>query len=750
MARVRLQLLATITLGEPGTDDLKLALDLPTGNVGVAYVGSFIGSDGTEPYTYAVASGSLPTGLSLDTGTGAVTGTPTTVGDYEFTASVTDSAFSPATVSKVVSIRITAGIVFSQRYALGEEGIAYSSGISASGGTPPYMWTIASGSLPTSLSINASTGIVSGTPSAAGVFNFTVRATDSASAPQDFPTSITIAAPVALSGTFPAGVVGLQYSAAPSLTGGVGPFSFVVSSGAIPTGCSFSATSGTVYGVCTAAATYTFDITVTDGLGGTDTSSQSVDFTTAGGGGGSGTVTSVSAGNFSPLFNTAVATATTTPALSFTAIAQAVNNVFAGPASGGSANPTFRALVTADLPNTAVTPTTYGDSTHVAQVTFDAKGRATAASNVAISGFLPVLTAQGLIGGWGEDGAVTFDGVNTFAFASKSGNNYTLLRNLSATTLKIATGCTLNHNSFHVAAQSWDCRTGFYGTFAINGGAGGTPAGANAGAAGTIPVTGSTYFAASGGNSLSTGTLGVATGNSAASGNVTAATGTEGGGSSQGGRGGAGSTGTPGTAGSVGAWQTTVSNSQAPFASIFYPLKSETNTVLVAGQCGQGGTGGTGDGTRFGGGGGGGGAGGGGIHLLIGTVITDGSTPAAMVNCKGGAGGNGSNSGNGTGNVGGGGAGSGGGGGAIYCVIGALSGPSVAGFFDVSGGAGGNGGTGAGTGLAGGGGIGGNAGKAYFLNMATGVSNLSSFYAAGSAAVGATGGAGGNGTANLT
>lgn len=66
--------------------------------------------------------------------------------------------------------------------------------------------------------------------------------------------------------------------------------------------------------------------------------------------GGSGTVTSFSSGNFSPLFNTSVATATTTPALSFSAINQNANQIFAGPASGAAAAPTFRSQVFADLP----------------------------------------------------------------------------------------------------------------------------------------------------------------------------------------------------------------------------------------------------------------------------------------------------------------------------------------------------------------------------------------------------------------
>lgn len=67
---------------------------------------------------------------------------------------------------------------------------------------------------------------------------------------------------------------------------------------------------------------------------------------------GTGTVTSFSAGNLSPLFTTSVATASSTPALTFTLSNAAQNAVFAGPSSGGTGAPTFRSLVQADLPNT--------------------------------------------------------------------------------------------------------------------------------------------------------------------------------------------------------------------------------------------------------------------------------------------------------------------------------------------------------------------------------------------------------------
>jgi hypothetical protein len=80
----------------------------------------------------------------------------------------------------------------------------------------------------------------------------------------------------------------------------------------------------------------------TDGTGKTSWVAQ--------GGGGGGSVTAFSSGDFSPLFTTSVSNPTTTPALSFTTVNQAANVIYAGPTSGGSAAPTFRALVDADLP----------------------------------------------------------------------------------------------------------------------------------------------------------------------------------------------------------------------------------------------------------------------------------------------------------------------------------------------------------------------------------------------------------------
>ena len=94
----------------------------------------------------------------------------------------------------------------------------------------------------------------------------------------------------------------------------------------------------------------------------------------SGGGGGGG---SCSSNNLSPLFNVSL----TGCAFTFSQISQTQNKVFASP-DGSSGNPLFRALVDADLPATAVTPGTYGDSTHFPQFTVSQTGRLTFAANL--------------------------------------------------------------------------------------------------------------------------------------------------------------------------------------------------------------------------------------------------------------------------------------------------------------------------------------------------------------------------------
>lgn len=150
---------------------------LPNGTLGVAYSSTVSATGGTPPYSWALSSGSLPAGLSLSSA-GEISGTPSAAGATNFTVRVTDAANGSASAQLGLMV-IAPGppTVVTSSLPAGTEGVAYSSAVSATGGSSPYSWTISSGSLPLGLSVSAG-GQISGTPSAVGPATFTVKVTD--------------------------------------------------------------------------------------------------------------------------------------------------------------------------------------------------------------------------------------------------------------------------------------------------------------------------------------------------------------------------------------------------------------------------------------------------------------------------------------------------------------------------------------------------------------------------------------------
>ncbi|MES2834634.1 MAG: IPT/TIG domain-containing protein [Pseudomonadota bacterium] len=157
---------------------------LPAGAVTVPYSGQLpAATGGTAPYSYAFTAGDLPPGVTLSP-TGALSGTPTGGGTFFFNARATDSSTGsgPYSTTQTYSIAIAAPAVTVGPTTLpdGTKAIAYSQVIAASGGVAPYSYAVTAGVLPNGLTLSPSTGVLSGTPSDNGTFNFTVTATDSA------------------------------------------------------------------------------------------------------------------------------------------------------------------------------------------------------------------------------------------------------------------------------------------------------------------------------------------------------------------------------------------------------------------------------------------------------------------------------------------------------------------------------------------------------------------------------------------
>lgn len=145
-------------------------------DVSVAYSQTLSASGGTAPYTWSVSAGSLPAGLSLNTSTGVISGTPTTAGTSSPTFQVADANANTAT--KALPITVHPALAISTSSLAGAStGQTYSATLAASGGDGNYSWSQVSGSLPPGVALNQA-GLIAGVPSAAGTFTFGVKVTD--------------------------------------------------------------------------------------------------------------------------------------------------------------------------------------------------------------------------------------------------------------------------------------------------------------------------------------------------------------------------------------------------------------------------------------------------------------------------------------------------------------------------------------------------------------------------------------------
>jgi len=238
---------------------------LPSGMVDTSYNQTLTATGGTTPYTWTISSGALPPGLSLDSGTGVISGTPTAANTYNFTIRCTgaNSQYSEKVCSATINPVPAPTITTSCPLPDGTVGIAYSERLEGSGGTTPYTWTISSGALPPGLSLDSGTGVISGTPSSANTYNFTIRCTGANSQYSENVCSATITPvpppTIATSCPLPSGTVGVVYNQPLAGSGGTSPYMWTISGGALPPGLSLSGT-GAISGTPTTANTYDFTI----------------------------------------------------------------------------------------------------------------------------------------------------------------------------------------------------------------------------------------------------------------------------------------------------------------------------------------------------------------------------------------------------------------------------------------------------------------------------------------------------------
>ncbi|HTV09028.1 MAG TPA: putative Ig domain-containing protein, partial [Candidatus Aquilonibacter sp.] len=243
------------------------SVSLGAGVVGSSYSTTLTATGGTPGYTWSLASGSLPAGLTLSS-SGIISGTPTGTGTATFTVTVADSGTPQQTASSQESLTISPSTltITSTSLSSGKEGSSYSTTLTATGGTPGYTWSVASGSLPAGLTLS-NAGVISGTPTGSGTATFTVAVMDSGLPAQTTTTQESIAiasSQLTITSTLLAqGTNGSAYSSSLAASGGAQAYTWTVSSGSLPAGLTLSS-AGVISGTPTASGSASFTVTVTD------------------------------------------------------------------------------------------------------------------------------------------------------------------------------------------------------------------------------------------------------------------------------------------------------------------------------------------------------------------------------------------------------------------------------------------------------------------------------------------------------
>ncbi len=265
---------ATDTNGCNGSTNYSLAVNCPTialspatlpdGTLeAAAYSQNITASGGAAPYTYLVTGGSLPTGLHLSTG-GAISGTPAALGTFNFVVQATDTNGCNASSNYSITVNCPTISLHPGTLSAGTLAAAFSQNITASDGAAPYTFAVSAGSLPPGLNLSTS-GAISGSPTTLGTFNFTVEATDTNGCSGAGNYSITTACPTIIlnPATLPGGTLASAYNQNITASGGVGSYSYAVTSGSLPNGMTLTS-NGTLAGLPIGLSTNTITVTATD------------------------------------------------------------------------------------------------------------------------------------------------------------------------------------------------------------------------------------------------------------------------------------------------------------------------------------------------------------------------------------------------------------------------------------------------------------------------------------------------------
>ena len=251
----------------------------PTATVGQAYAAPFtLKEPGDCGPSFAVTSGALPPGLTLATDEGVARGTPTQGGTYSFFITVTYSCGLKSASDQQYTINVNGAaprlVVVTPSLPDANLNQAYTAPALTASGDTVNSWSLASGTLPPGLTL-AANGVIAGTPTQSGTFNFSVQANGNGTS-DTRGLSIFVLAPLELqtlvgkkpptTGLTAKTTVNAQLATGVKAVGGRAPYTFAAD-GVLPPGITLDPATGALTGAGTTAGRYTSTISVTDATG---------------------------------------------------------------------------------------------------------------------------------------------------------------------------------------------------------------------------------------------------------------------------------------------------------------------------------------------------------------------------------------------------------------------------------------------------------------------------------------------------
>jgi hypothetical protein len=251
----------TVNCGNPS----MLPLTIPNGTVDTAYSQQLSAANFGLPASWSITSGALPAGLSLNASTGLISGTPTTPSSSTFTVLANNGQCSIS--------RIYSNVVFCNTITLspsslpnGRAGTAWVHNLSQTGITGTVIWEVINGSLPPGVTLNLTSGVLGGTPTTAGTYSFTIRATGNFSCTKEITYSVTICPnasvlPVSIANS----VINSAFSQQFTQSALSGTIAWSVSAGSLPPGLSLDPVTGLLSGTPSQIGLFTFTIQASNG-----------------------------------------------------------------------------------------------------------------------------------------------------------------------------------------------------------------------------------------------------------------------------------------------------------------------------------------------------------------------------------------------------------------------------------------------------------------------------------------------------